>query len=92
MFGINSIRKIIYKDNLPKTVQIVFRVILGISLASILYSVWLAPQPEQYYLITLFLAIAIGYNLFNSKKMLNTCKECGHYPEFPKCEGLNYIK
>lgn len=92
MFGINSIRKIIYKDNLPKSVQVVFRVILGISLASMLYSIWLAPQPEQYYLIALFLAIAIGYNIFNSKKMLKTCKECDQYQNFPKCEGLNNIK
>ena len=92
MFGINSIRKIVFKDNLPKKVQIVFRIILGISLAYILYSIWLAPQPEQYYLIGMFLAIAIGYNLFNSKKMLKTCKECEQYPEFPKCEGLRNIK
>ena len=92
MFLINSIRKIVYKDNLPKSVQIVFRIILGISLASILYSIWLASQQEQYILIGLFLAIAIGYNLFNSKKMLKTCKECEMYPEFPKCEGLNNIK
>lgn len=92
MFGINSIRKIIYRDNLPKRVQVVFRVVLGISLASIMYSIWLAPRPEQYMVIGLFLAVAIGYNLFNSKKMLKTCKECCHYPQFPKCEGLNNIK
>ncbi len=92
MFLINSIRKIVYKDKLPKSMQIVSRVILGISLASILYSIWLAPQPEQYILIGMFLAIAIGYNLFNSKKMLKTCKECNQYPNFPKCEGLNNIK
>ena len=92
MFLINSIRKIVYKDNLPKSVQIVFRIILGISLASILYSIWLAPQPEQYMILGMFLAIAIGYNLFNSKKMLKTCKKCNQYSKFPKCEGLNNIK
>ncbi len=92
MFLVNSIRKIVYKDNLPKSSQIVFRVILGISLASILYSIWLAPEPELYMIIGMFLAIAIGYNIFNSKKMLNTCKECEQYPDFPKCEGLSNIK
>jgi len=92
MFGVNSVRKIIYKDNLPKKVQVVFRVVLGISLAFILYSMWLAPRPEQYVIIGLFLAIAIGYNLFNSKKMLKICKECNQYPDFPKCEGLNNVK
>jgi len=48
MFLINSIRKIVYKDNLPKSVQIVFRIILGISLASILYSIWLASARAVY--------------------------------------------
>lgn len=92
MFGLNSIRKIIYRDELPKNIQVAFRVVLGISLASMLASMWLAPRPEQYFLLGLFLAVAVGYNLLNSRKMLSTCKKCQHYPEFPKCQGLRDIK
>ena len=91
-FGINLIRKIVFKDNLQKRTQVVFRMILGLSLAFILTAIWLAPPTQRLYIILLFLSIAIGYNLFNSKKMLKTCKECSRYPEFPKCEGLNDVK
>ena len=87
-FGINLIRKIVFKDNLQKRFQIVFRVILGISLALVLTAIWLAPQTHRLYIMSLFLAIAIGYNVYNGKKYLNTCKACSQYPDFPKCEGL----
>ena len=92
MFGINAIRKIVFKDRLAKNIQVCFRVVLGLSLAFMLVSMWLAPRPEQYYLIAMFLAVAIGYNLLNGGRMLKTCKECQNYPEFPGCEGLTYIK
>ena len=87
-FTINLIRKLVFRDNLQKRAQIVFRVILGISLALILTAIWLAPQAQRLHVILLFLAIAIGYNVFNGKKYLGTCKKCSRYPDFPKCEGL----
>lgn len=92
LFGVNAIRKTVIKDRLPKGIQIVFRIILGMSLAFMMASIWLAPVPEQFHLITLLLAFAIVYNLINGRKMVNTCKECPNYSEFPKCRGLKDIK
>ena len=83
-FGINLIRKLAFRDHLGIRAQIVFRIILALMLTAI----WLAPNNEQIYFIGMFLAVAIGYNLFNGKKYIGTCKNCPQYDKFPKCEGL----
>jgi hypothetical protein len=92
MFTLNGIRKIVFRDRLAKNIQVAFRVVLGLSLSFMLISIWLARNPERNYLIGLFLAVAIGYNLLNSRRMMKTCKSCPQYPDFPKCEGLRNIK
>ncbi len=88
LFSINLIRKLVLNDHLSKGVQIVFRAIIGISLALVLASAWLSPEKYRLILILAIISVAVVYNLYNGKKYLNTCKQCFQYSDFPKCEGL----
>ena len=87
-FCLNLLRKSLFRDEVRQSIHVISRMMLGISLALILVSIWLAPKPQNIIILTLLLTVAIGYNLLNGRKYLKTCKTCSQYDKFPRCEGL----
>ncbi len=94
LFGINAVRKVIFRDNFKKGVHFIFRIELGITLALAIMSIILTRGNERLFTVILVLAVAIVYNVYNGKRNLDICKKCPQHAQFPKCEGLaeNYEK
>jgi len=88
LFGINLIRKMIFKDNFRKGIHVIFRAELGIMLALALMSIVLANGNERILIGVFAITVAIVYNLYNGWRNLRTCKTCPQYIVFPKCDGL----
>ncbi|MFO7619528.1 MAG: hypothetical protein R6W91_07765, partial [Thermoplasmata archaeon] len=88
LFGINGVRKLLFKDNFRKAIHIIFRAELGVTLALAIMSIALARGNERLFIAIFVLAVAIVYNAYNGKRNLAVCKTCPQHHLFPRCEGL----
>jgi hypothetical protein len=81
LFGIQLIR-FLYPGHL---VSIIFNIILGSSLASVLYSAIICPNDLRIYVYTLIAAVIVSFEYFKGRRMLDKCHNCPDHGSFPNC-------
>lgn len=65
--------------------SIVFNIILGSSLASVLYSALICPDDLRILVYPFIVAVIVSFEYFKGRRMLNMCRSCPDHGSFPKC-------
>jgi hypothetical protein len=82
-FLINLLRFFKIKN---KSISIILRIDLGISLGLAVYTVWIAPiWIPKLLVIYLVLQVASIYIFFRGLKALRICENCDRHNQFPNC-------
>ncbi|MCX6650656.1 MAG: hypothetical protein NT131_03240 [Methanomassiliicoccales archaeon] len=65
--------------------SIVFNLMLGSSLASIIYSAIVCPAELRIYLYPFIAAVILSFEYLKGMRVLARCRDCPNYSSFPKC-------
>jgi len=91
LFGIQLLR-FLYSGHL---ISIAFNILLGSSLASVLYSAIICPADLRIYVYPFIAVVIVSFEYLKGKRMLDKCHKCPEHGSFPKCargsEGLKTV-
>ncbi len=65
--------------------SILFNMILGSSLALVIYSAMVCPPELRIYVYPFIIAVIVIFQYFKGRRMLKRCRECSSYVSYPRC-------
>ena len=81
LFGVQLLR---FLSN-GQGASIAFNIMLGTSLAFIIYSAIVCPADLRIYLYPFIVAVIVSFEFLKGRKVFTRCKSCPDYGSFPKC-------
>ncbi|HNU36430.1 MAG TPA: hypothetical protein PKJ15_07510 [Methanomassiliicoccales archaeon] len=64
---------------------ILFNVVLGSSLAMVIYSAIVCPPELRIYVYPFIITVIVVFEYLKGRRMLDRCKECPSYASYPLC-------
>lgn len=90
LYLVAVIRRVFWKRLHNRPVQMLFRVILGISLGCVVMSILITPVfLTKVGLALMTVGAVTGYQVGGWLGLRSECKTCKGYPYFPQCGGIN---